>query len=131
MGRFGFHTPKTSHQWLWCSWCRGHCLCSPRLSFLKDPFPVAVPVKILKALLPSSILATWPSHLNLLHLTTLTILGERYNLCIWKFGFQTAHRYVVILLLRETIIFWILIWTGVQLYELIYTAAPSKQIRQS
>ena len=38
-------------------------------------------VKILKALLPSSILATCPAHLNLLDLITLTILGERYKLC--------------------------------------------------
>ena len=43
-------------------------------------FPVGLPVKILKALLPSSILATCPAHLNLLDLITLTILGERYKL---------------------------------------------------
>ena len=41
----------------------------------KSLFPVGVPVKILKALLPSSILATRPVHLNLLDLFTLTILG--------------------------------------------------------
>ena len=41
---------------------------------------VGVPVNILKALLPYSILATWPAHLNLLELITLTILGERYKL---------------------------------------------------
>ena len=46
----------------------------------KDLFPVDLPVKILKALLPSSILATCPAHLNLLDLITLTILGERYKL---------------------------------------------------
>ena len=40
-------------------------------------FPVGLPVKVLKALLPSSILATCPTHLNLLDLITLTILGER------------------------------------------------------
>ena len=34
----------------------------------------------MKALLPSSILATWPAHLSLLDLITLTILGERYKL---------------------------------------------------
>ena len=37
----------------------------------------------MKALLPSSILATWPAHLNLLDLFTLTILGEWYKL--WSF----------------------------------------------
>ena len=46
----------------------------------KGLFPVCLPVKILKALLPSSILATCPAHLNLLDLITLTILGERYKL---------------------------------------------------
>ena len=35
---------------------------------------------MLKALLPSSILATCPAHLNLVDLITLTILGERYKL---------------------------------------------------
>ena len=43
-------------------------------------FPLGLPVKILKALLPSSIVATCPAHLNLLDLITLTILGERYKL---------------------------------------------------
>ena len=38
----------------------------------------AVPVKILKALLRSSILATCSANLNLLNLITLTILGGRY-----------------------------------------------------
>ena len=47
-----------------------------RLGLPKGLFPVGLPVKILKALLPCSILATW-SHLNLLDLITLTILGER------------------------------------------------------
>ena len=57
----------------------------PRSSHLslclsKGLFPVGLPVKILKALLPSSILATWLAPLNLLDLITLTILGERYKL---------------------------------------------------
>ena len=44
-------------------------------------FPaVDLPVKILKAYLPSSILAKCPTHLNLIALITLTILGERYKL---------------------------------------------------
>ena len=42
----------------------------------RDIFPAGLPVKILKAVLPSSILATCPAHLNLLDLITLTILGE-------------------------------------------------------
>ena len=37
-------------------------------------------LQILKAFLPSLILATWPSHLNLLDLITLTILVEWYKL---------------------------------------------------
>ena len=37
--------------------------------------------RILKALLPSSILVTCPAHLNILHLITLTKLGEWYKLC--------------------------------------------------
>ena len=46
----------------------------------KGLLPVGLPFKILKALLPSSILATCPAHLNLLDLINLTILGERYKL---------------------------------------------------
>ena len=44
----------------------------------KGPFPVGLPFKILKALLPSSILATCSAYLNLLYLITLTISCERY-----------------------------------------------------
>ena len=51
-----------------------------RLGLPKGIFPVGLPVEILKALLPSSILATCPAHLNLLDLITLTILGERCKL---------------------------------------------------
>ena len=49
-------------------------------SLPKGLFPVDLPVKMLKALLPPSILATWPVHLNPLDLITLTIWGERYRL---------------------------------------------------
>ena len=53
-------------------------------------FPVCVPAKILKVLLPSSILATWPVLINFLDLITLTILGERYKL--WSFSlFSLLH----------------------------------------
>ena len=51
-----------------------------RLGHPRGSFPLSLPVKILNALLPSSILATWPAHLNLLVLITLTILCERYKL---------------------------------------------------
>ena len=43
-----------------------------RLGLPKGLFPVGLLVKILKALLPFSILATCPAHLNLLDLITLT-----------------------------------------------------------
>ena len=39
----------------------------------KGLFPVGLPAKILKALLPSSIWAACPAYLNLLDLITLTI----------------------------------------------------------
>ena len=39
-----------------------------KIGFPECLIPVSLPIKILKALLPSSILATWPGHLNLLHL---------------------------------------------------------------
>jgi hypothetical protein len=51
-----------------------------RLGLPKDLFSVHIPVKSLKVLLSSSILATWPAHLNLLDLITLSILGEWYKL---------------------------------------------------
>ena len=59
---------------------RSILILSSRLRLPKGLFPVGLPVKILKALLPSYILATCPAHLNLLDLITLTILGERYKL---------------------------------------------------
>ena len=50
-----------------------------RLGLLKGLFPVEIPIKILKAVLASSILSIWPAHLNFLYLITLTILDERYK----------------------------------------------------
>jgi len=50
-----------------------------RLGLPKGIFPAGLPVKILKAL-PSSILATWSAHHNLLDLINLTILGDRHKL---------------------------------------------------
>ena len=43
--------------------------------------------------LPSSILATWPAHLNLLDLITLTLLGEQYKLwssSLWSLPHNTS-----------------------------------------
>ena len=50
-----------------------------------SPFPIHIPlgtkyVKILKALVPSTILATWSTHPNLLYLIIVTILGKLYKL---------------------------------------------------
>ena len=45
-------------------------------------FSVGLPVKILKALLPSSILDTCPAHLNRQDIVILTTLGEWYKLRI-------------------------------------------------
>ena len=50
-----------------------------RLGLPKGLFPAGVPVNILKSLLYTPILATWPAHLNLLDLIILAILGERWN----------------------------------------------------
>ena len=50
------------------------------LGLTKGLFPLGLPVNILKALLPSFILATWPVHLNLLDVITLTVLGAQYKL---------------------------------------------------
>ena len=52
-----------------------------------------LPVKILKALLPSSILATCPAHLNLLDLITLTILGGRGSNLFLRNIFQVDMLY--------------------------------------
>ena len=51
-----------------------------RIGSPKGLFPLGLPVKILRALLPSSILATCPAHLNRLDLLTLIVLGEWYKL---------------------------------------------------
>ena len=51
-----------------------------RLGLPKEHFPVGLTVNILKALLPSSILANCLALLNLLDLIIVTILGEEYQL---------------------------------------------------
>jgi hypothetical protein len=50
------------------------------LFFSRCFFPVCLPVKILKELLPSSILATCSAYLNLIDLINLIILSEWYKL---------------------------------------------------
>ena len=50
------------------------------IAFRKRLFPVGLPVNILKALLPCSILAICPAHFNVIQLMTLNILGERNKL---------------------------------------------------
>ena len=53
-----------------------------RLGHPEGFIPVILPVKTLKPLLPSSIMATWPAQFNLLlvDLNIPTILGELYKL---------------------------------------------------
>jgi hypothetical protein len=63
-----------------------------RLGLPKGLLSVSVTVNILKAILPSSILATRPAHLNLLDLITLTILGNGINYLVPHCGvFSTRH----------------------------------------
>ena len=63
-----------------------------RLGLPNGLFPVGLPIKILKALLPSFILAKWPAHFNILDLIPLTILGERTNYEVPQCGaFSTPH----------------------------------------
>ena len=50
-----------------------------RVGLPKSVFLVGLPVKILKELSPTSILATWLTHLNIINLVILNILGELYE----------------------------------------------------
>ena len=62
-----------------------------RLGLPNSFFPVGLPAKILKALLPSFIMATWPVHLNLPDVITLTLLGEWYYEIPHYGVFSTLH----------------------------------------
>ena len=82
--------PNSPH---WCS-SRSILILSShlRLGLPKDLFPVDFPVKIVKALLSSSILATWPAHLSLLDIIILTILVNGTNYEVPHCGaFFTPH----------------------------------------
>ena len=76
--------PESNHSnsWYWHLFLRLILIfsCQLRLGTPRGFFPAGLPVKILKTLLPSSNLATWPVHLNLLDSITLIILGEWYKL---------------------------------------------------
>ena len=72
----GLNLPNSSYWYLFLKSPFSHL----RLGLPKSLFSLDLPVKILKSLLPSSILATWSAHINLLGLITLTLLGERYKL---------------------------------------------------
>ena len=71
-----FSTPHSHTSWAQIFASRSNI----RLGLHKGLFSVGLPVKILKTLLPSSILTTCHTHLNLLDLIALSILGERYKL---------------------------------------------------
>jgi hypothetical protein len=71
-----FHNQKSN--------CVGHAMSfSDAVIFcalIEDVFLVSLPVKIWKSLLPFFILAKCSAHLNILHLITLIVLGEWYEL---------------------------------------------------
>ena len=61
------------------------------LGLLRGLFSVGLSVKVLKALLPSTIQTTCPAHLNLLDLITLGTLGE-----IFKPGINPKQAYLLL-----------------------------------
>ena len=62
-----------------------------RLGLPTGLLAINLPDKILKSLILSSILAIWPAHLNLIDLSTLTILDKRYKLLQNCETFSTLH----------------------------------------
>ena len=76
------HNQPNSSYWFLFFTIHSNIILSLRLDLPKcrNIFQVGITVKILKALLSDSTLATWSVPLNLLDLITLIILGERYKL---------------------------------------------------
>ena len=70
---------------------------SHRLGLPKGIFPAGVPVKILKAFILLSILATWPAHLSIIDLIILTIPtplgGKRPHLRWWMVAQSSSTVY--------------------------------------
>ena len=89
------------------------------LGLPKSLFPVGVPVKILKALLPSSILAIWPAHLNLPDLITQRMLGERCQL--WSSSLWSLLHFPFSSLLDPNIRLRILFSNTLDLHSSFYT----------
>ena len=76
---------------------------------------LGVPVRILKALLPSSILAKCPAHLNLLDLISLTILDEHTNYEVPHYETSsTPHPHL----------FWAQIFTSGSFLQISLTSIP-------
>ena len=73
--------PNQTDSSYWCIFLRSILILSSHLhlGLPKGLFP-AGKQQILKSLLPSSILTTWPIYINLLDLITLNMLGKRYKL---------------------------------------------------
>ena len=88
--QYPYPEPNSSY---WYIFLRSFIILSShlRLGLLKSLFPVGVPVKVLKALLPSSILATWHAHLNHLDLPWLYYVnGTNYEVS-HRGAFSTSH----------------------------------------
>ena len=62
------------------------------LDLFVDLYPMLLPIKTFKTLLPSPSLATWPAHLMPIYFITLNLWDERIKLCFFSlflhFGFS-------------------------------------------